>query len=181
MEKNKFRLWHIPFLFVLILGTFWIAKTNKQQEEIPFQHNEGVIFGTVYHTTYQYGEDINAEILQVLNSVDASLSMFNPNSTIAQINAGKTDETDSLLREVFNLAQQISQETDGDFDVTVAPLVNAWGFGFKKGAFPDSLMIDSLLQITGYEKDSLYPPPCFCMRSNSKRAEICAHRHGIHP
>jgi len=34
----------------------------------------------------------------------------------------------------------------------VAPLANAWGFGFKKGAFPDSLMIDSLLQITGYEK-----------------------------
>lgn len=40
----------------------------------------------------------------------------------------------------------------GAFDITVAPLANAWGFGFKKGAFPDSIMIDSLLQITGYEK-----------------------------
>lgn len=152
MEKNKFRLWHIPFLFVLILGTFWIAKTNKQQEEIPFQHNEGVIFGTVYHTTYQYGEDINAEILQVLNSVDASLSMFNPNSTIAQINAGKTDETDSLLRVVFNLAQQISQETDGDFDVTVAPLVNAWGFGFKSNNLPTDEQVDSLRSLVGWQR-----------------------------
>ncbi|MCS2319177.1 FAD:protein FMN transferase [Bacteroides fragilis] len=39
--------------------------------------------------------------------------------------------------------------------MTVAPLANAWGFGFKKGAFPDSIMIDSLLQITGYQKVKL--------------------------
>ena len=47
---------------------------------------------------------------------------------------------------------EISCETNGAFDITVAPLANAWGFGFKKGTFPDSIMIDSLLQITGYEK-----------------------------
>ena len=50
---------------------------------------------------------------------------------------------------------EISRETKGAFDITIAPLANAWGFGFKKGAFPDSLMIDSLLQITGYEKVKL--------------------------
>lgn len=50
---------------------------------------------------------------------------------------------------------EISRETKGAFDITVAPLANAWGFGFKKGAFPDSLMIDSLLQITGYDKVKL--------------------------
>lgn len=50
---------------------------------------------------------------------------------------------------------EISAETRGAFDITVAPLANAWGFGFKKGAFPDSIMIDSLLQITGYQKVKL--------------------------
>ena len=50
---------------------------------------------------------------------------------------------------------EISKETDGAFDITVAPLVNAWGFGFKKNQQVDSLTIDSLLQITGYEKISL--------------------------
>ena len=50
---------------------------------------------------------------------------------------------------------EISRETKGAFDITIAPLANAWGFGFKKGAFPDSLMIDSLLQITDYEKVKL--------------------------
>jgi len=52
-------------------------------------------------------------------------------------------------------SMEISRETKGAFDITIAPLANAWGFGFKKGAFPDSLMIDSLLQITGYEKVKL--------------------------
>ena len=50
---------------------------------------------------------------------------------------------------------EISKETNGAFDITVAPLANAWGFGFKKGAFPDSAMIDSLLEITGYTKVAL--------------------------
>ncbi len=47
---------------------------------------------------------------------------------------------------------EISKETNGAFDITIAPLANAWGFGFKKGAFPDSVVIDSLLEITGYNK-----------------------------
>ena len=50
---------------------------------------------------------------------------------------------------------EISKETNGAFDITVAPLANAWGFGFKKGAFPDSAMVDSLLEITGYTKVNL--------------------------
>ena len=48
-----------------------------------------------------------------------------------------------------------SYYADGAFDITVAPLVNTWGFGFKKNQQVDSLTIDSLLQITGYEKISL--------------------------
>ena len=50
---------------------------------------------------------------------------------------------------------EISRESNGAFDITGAPLVNAWGFGFKKVHFPDSLMVDSLLDITGYTKVSL--------------------------
>ena len=57
-----------------------------------------------------------------------------------------------------NLKAEIEAELkrfDGAFDITVAPLANAWGFGFKKGNFPDSAMIDSLLEMTGYEKVKL--------------------------
>jgi len=154
-EKSRFRLWHIPVLLLLILGTLWVARTNKKPQESPFQRNEGVIFGTIYHTTYQYETDINNEIMATLNKVDASLSMFNPSSTISKINLGESDKTDSLLLQVFQLSQTISHETNGAFDVTVAPLVNAWGFGFKGGDFPDSTTVDSLRELVGWSKLSL--------------------------
>lgn len=50
---------------------------------------------------------------------------------------------------------EISEETNGAFDITIAPLANVWGFGFKKGEFPDSMKIDSLLQITDYKNVKL--------------------------
>ena len=62
---------------------------------------------------------------------------------------------DSLFTEVIGCSEKISQETNGAFDITIAPLANVWGFGFKKGAFPDSVTVDSLLEITGYEKIKL--------------------------
>ena len=49
----------------------------------------------------------------------------------------------------------LGEDTDGAFDITVAPLVNAWGFGFKNGTRPDQHQVDSLLQIVGYKKVSL--------------------------
>ena len=144
--------WQVIFLLFLIIGTFFIARKSHRDNYAPFQSNEGMIFGTVFHAKYQYKEDLLQEIMRELNAVDASLSMFNPNSCISKINKGETDEADSLLAGVFQLAQAISKVTDGAFDVTVAPLVNAWGFGFKNDVLPDSAKIDSLMSFVGWEK-----------------------------
>jgi thiamine biosynthesis lipoprotein len=57
-----------------------------------------------------------------------------------------------MFMDVFNLAMQISDDTDGAFDITVAPLVNAWGFGFKNGQHPTKFQVDSLRKIIGYQK-----------------------------
>jgi thiamine biosynthesis lipoprotein len=144
--------WQVIFLLFLIIGTFFIARKSHRDNYAPFQSNEGMIFGTVFHAKYQYKEDLLQEIMRELNAVDTSLSMFNPNSCISKINKGETDEADSLLACVFQLAQAISKVTDGAFDVTVAPLVNAWGFGFKNDVLPDSAIIDSLMSFVGWEK-----------------------------
>jgi thiamine biosynthesis lipoprotein len=60
-----------------------------------------------------------------------------------------------MFIEVYQKAMEVSQETDGAFDITVAPLVNAWGFGFKSGEQPSPHQVDSLLQLVGYKKVSL--------------------------
>lgn len=120
-----------------------------------FIREEGATFGTFYHITYQSPRSLKADIEAELKRVDASLSMFNPESTISRINSNTSTKTDSLFRQVFTLAQSVSQTTNGAFDITVAPLVNAWGFGFKNGALPDSTTVDSLRQLVGYQNISL--------------------------
>ena len=149
-SKRKW-YWQLPFLLLLIAGTVFIIQRHRPHVA-PFQRNEGRIFGTLFHTTYQCDSSLYDEIMDELGRVDASLSMFNPRSTLSRINKGESDETDPMLNIVFTQSQQISRATEGCFDVTVAPLVNAWGFGFKKGAMPDSAQVDSLLELVGWEK-----------------------------
>ena len=69
--------------------------------------------------------------------------MFNKNSIISAFNNNRDTTANEMFTEVFNLAQEISAKTGGAFDITVAPLVNAWGFGFKKGELPDSATVDT--------------------------------------
>lgn len=113
------------------------------------------IFGTQMNVTYTSTEDLHDTIMSCLREVDASLSMFNPKSTISRINRGETDTLDMYLTQILPMAQSISEATDGAFDITVAPLVNAWGFGFKNGKIPTETEVDSLLTLVGYKSISL--------------------------
>ena len=152
-EKQKKRLmWQLPFLVLLIVGTVLII---RQQQAIPYQKNADFIFGTTYHITYQCDSNMAAGIKAELLKVDQSLSPFNENSIITAVNQNKAVQLDSMFLDVYNLAVQISEETDGAFDITVAPLVNAWGFGFKNSTLPSPYQVDSLRQIVGYQKVSL--------------------------
>jgi thiamine biosynthesis lipoprotein len=87
--------------------------------------------------------------------VDYSLSPFNEQSIITAINNNQNVLPDQMFMDVFQLAMEVSRETNGAFDITVAPLVNAWGFGFKNGEKPTPHQVDSLRQIIGYQKVSV--------------------------
>ena len=118
----------------------------------PYQHNSGYIFGTSYNITYQCADDHKKDIEKVLADVDASLSPFNDTSIITHVNRNEEEVLDDFFLDVFRLAQKINEDTEGAFDITVAPLVNAWGFGFKNGVNPDEKVIDSLRQVVGLHK-----------------------------
>ena len=117
--------------------------------------DSGMVFGTTYSITYQYHENLKSDIEDVMQQVDNSLSPFNKSSVITAINNNTSTKADNYLTEVFTLAQTVNKETDGAFDITVAPLVNAWGFGFRSGTRPTEAQIDSLLTIVGQEKVTL--------------------------
>lgn len=148
MKKNKI-VWQLSFLVLLIVGTVVII---RHQSSIPYQHNSGMVFGTTYNITYQCDSNLHNSIIRELEKVDEALSPFNKKSVITAVNKNHDIEVNDMFADVFLLAQKISDDTSGDFDITVAPLVNAWGFGFKNGTQPTKYNIDSLKNIIGYKK-----------------------------
>lgn len=151
MEK-KGRYIKLAILSVIVIG---LALYVSKQRSVPFQKNTGFVFGTVYNITYESDKDLQKDIEAELQKVDNSLSPFNPTSVISKINRNENVEVDDMFAEVFNLAEKISAETDGAFDITVAPMVNAWGFGFKTGNMPGCKQLDSLRAIVGFHKVAL--------------------------
>lgn len=150
MNKKNGLKWQLPFLLLLIIGTVWILR-----KQAPYQTDQGLVFGTMYKITYQSKKNLKTEIEAELQKVDLSLSPFNKQSVITHINNNTDMQTDSLFDYVFRLARQVSEETHGAFDITVAPLVNAWGFGFKNAAQVNPQTIDSLRQFVGFKKIKL--------------------------
>ncbi len=160
---HKIKWWGWPLLALLIFGTVYVYRTEGPKRSTttaaalasPWNAKdkktaEGYVFGTVYHITYMSQDDLTEGIKKTLDEVDCSLSPFNKKSTITAINEGKSMKVDEMLADVFNLAKKVSEETDGAFDITVAPLVNLWGFGFKTGEKVSDSTVDSLRQYVGF-------------------------------
>lgn len=168
MKKKKL-IWQIPFLLILIIGSIFVI---RQQRNTPFQKDEGMVFGTIYHITYQSDINYQKEIEAELQKVDNSLSPFNKTSIISRINRNEKVKVDEMFSEVFQLAEKISGDTDGAFDITVAPMVNAWGFGFKTGNPPTKQTIDSLRAIVGFNTVSLQDG--YVIKKNPKTMLDCS-------
>ena len=144
--------WHDPFLAFLIIGTILILMHSKQEAPV-YRYAQGLVFGTNYNITYLYNADLKPEIEHTMALVDSALSMFNPESTISAVNSSESIQvTDTMFLKVYRRAMEISDWTNGAFDITVAPAVNAWGFGFKHAENIHQTTIDSLRQIIGYTK-----------------------------
>jgi FAD:protein FMN transferase len=114
----------------------------------------GAAQGTTYHITYFSESNVSykKEIDSLLGIIDLSLSTYIPNSIISRINNNDSGViTDGYFQQVFNKSIEISKNTGGLFDVTVAQLINAWGFGPGRKMNMDSLVVDSLRKFTGYQ------------------------------
>ena len=141
------------FMVIAALMLLLLPDTPKKQ----YFHNQGNIFGTYYNIRYEGTEDLHEVIKQRLQEFDNSLSMFNEESIISKINRNDSVATDSLFEAMYTEAYTISELSNGAFDITIRPLVNAWGFGTNKRNSEeiDKSRLDSLKQIVGYKKTSL--------------------------
>ena len=133
-------------------------------------HNQGKIFGTYYNIRYEATSDLHEQIKQRLQEFDNSLSMFNTHSVISKINRNEIVETDSLFEKMYAEAYLISELSSGAFDITVRPMVNAWGFG-NNGQHTLSPNIDSIQAFVGYRKIHLKD---HCLQKDDARITLDA-------
>jgi len=138
---------------ILLVVVFSLASCSGEKKYI--QH-WGKTEGTFYQIIYEKSGkgDYEQEIDQLLQDFNESLSIYLPASLISRINRNDTTAVvDDYFRTVFNKSVEVNKASDGVFDITVAPIVNLWGFGFT-GNVPDidPKKIDSLLQYVGMDK-----------------------------
>lgn len=131
-----------------------------KEKSASYYTNQGKIFGTFYTIQYEATTDLHDTIKATLQAFDNSLSMFNPSSTLSAINANRDTTTDLYFEQMWCEAQRVHALSDGAFDITIAPLVNFWGFGNKgrantRDSIEVAYTIDSLQQLIGLEKVQL--------------------------
>ena len=151
---------------IFLLSFFFFSCSSS--DDTVLITNSGEAQGSYYHIKYMSAnrDNYKSQIDSILLEIDSSLSIYKDYSLISKLNNGENLKTDSLFNQVFNAANTVSQITEGNFDCSVRPLVNAWGF--YKDKLGDSLVVDSLkfrkiLQNVGYSnivliQDSLILP-----------------------
>lgn len=121
-------------------------------------HFEGEAQGTYYSITYfdQQSRNFQQSIDSLLDAFNLSVSLWEDSSIISRINRNEPNvRTDTVFRDIFRIAQQVSEQSGGAFDVTVGKLVAAWGFHKKQGKVPDSTLIKELRKHLGYKSVQL--------------------------
>lgn len=133
--------------FILIMMAI-ISSCNVPERK---QHT-GVTQGSYYSVIYYDERDFGSDIDSILKEVESSVSLWQENSIIRKVNENKDVVVDKIFIDNFNMSVKAAEFSDGLFDATVAPLVSAWGFHYKKEIELTDKMIDSILELVDYRK-----------------------------
>ncbi len=147
----------VKYIFYLFAIFFFSCSSSDNTILVT---NSGEAQGSYYHIKYMsmLGEDFHSQVDSILLEVDSSLSIYKDYSVISKLNNREIVTADTLFSEVFLAARKVYTQTEENFDCSVKPLVNAWGF--YKDKFGDSIVIDSakfrkILPYVGFDKISL--------------------------
>jgi thiamine biosynthesis lipoprotein len=146
--KNKF----LTFLISCTLILFSCKNTKPVYDSFT-----GFIQGTTYSIVFENSgkfnpQELRSEVEKILHDFDMSLSLYKDSSILSKINRNEKVAPDSFFFEAFNKSKEISELTGGAFDITVGPLVKAWGFGPDAHKNFTESKRDSLLMLVGMDK-----------------------------
>lgn len=152
-----YRKKNILYTILLLVSVFAVFLYRKNQTVGIFI--EGNTMGTTYHVTYFDAKKRNFKpaIDSLLDLVNKSINTYDSTSEVSRFNRSKDGIAVDLpyLLPPLYAAAEVFKNSQGAFDPTVMPLVNAWGFGPGKVFQMDSARVDSLKQFIGFEKVQL--------------------------
>ncbi len=146
---------NIKYVFFLaIVFLFFACGQRGDTGKIQKVHLSGEAQGSYYSITYydSLGRDFQSQVEKLLHDFDMSCSNYKDSSIISRVNRNEDVMLDEHFTGNFNLAQEVSKETGGDFDITVRPLVELWGFGLKNQETVSPAQVDSVMQFVGHQK-----------------------------
>jgi len=171
-------------LIVLLLATIALPRFFNQQNESTSNGAKAPItlsghtMGTSYHITIiPNGDDpftrdeVKQRVDERLQEINQRMSTYISDSELSRINKAQAHQWIDVSAEtaaVINSAHQISEETEGAFDITVGNLVNLWGFGpdINLYAVPDEDRIKTTLALSGYQNLEVHLDPAEVKKSN---------------
>jgi len=151
MSNRTKNIIYTALLIASVFGVWWY---RKSEAPAPMKIS-GETMATTYHITYfdSRQRDFKTSVDSLLKLVNASINTYDSSSEISLFNRSSSCRFElPYFRHPLVVAQKVVSQSNGAFDPTVMPLVNAWGFGPAKPINPDSSQVDSLKQFVGFEK-----------------------------
>jgi len=160
------------FIAVAVLAGFlWLDSLGPVIERADQIELSGPTMGTRFNitliprdrdTTTDDIDVVSDRVTELLSDINAKMSTYDPESELSRFNSFRSTESFEVSPETFEVvstAQQVSEMTDGAFDVTIGPLVNAWGFGPERRSLegPSPREHRELMQQFGFDKLELIP------------------------
>jgi FAD:protein FMN transferase len=155
----------LPAAFLaLLFGALWLRRPAEQPPSAPQAPPAPVLrltgpsMGTTWHATVVGGEDpsrATAAIQGALDAVDVRMSTWKADSELSLLNqaAAGSYALSPELAAVMAISFEVNLLSGGAFDVTVAPIVDAWGFGpAQPQAAPSPAEIEALRDLVGPDK-----------------------------
>ena len=149
-------------------------------EGLPITEMHGAVFGTTW-TVKIRGPGFAADLLKrdiesEVNRIESSLSHWRRTSVTSDFNQLESTQPMGINQELGKLVafmQKLSEATDGAYDITVAPLVSAWGYGPAGSNLPSPTpeKIKELRGQVGWEKLTL-DLPALTLRKSDERLSL---------
>jgi len=138
----------------VLLLIFILSCSQKKFEVV-----KGKTMGTTYVAKIKLNKknvDFKKGIEKIFHEINAQMSTYLPNSEISKFNKLRSSQPFEISKDflfVLNQSKMIFDQTDGEFDPSVMPLVNLWGFGpMKKASIPSQQEINKTLTFVGFKK-----------------------------